>query len=223
LKLTRAGLTLLVFSLALTLATASQATPINNDFSSGLDAWTTIGPVTADDGGARLSDDGDIYSALYQGEALTATELTLSFDLRSDLSDLVPADPWGFPDTFFATLYLTDDLSSFDLEAGIFDDAIPLFDFDYMGAFNLTGSLSPSSNRDGWLSYELSFATALAYAIPTFELWDGNFSDADSAMWIDNVVLEATNPIPEPTAAALFAAGLAMIHVTLRRRPCSRR
>ncbi len=204
----------------LLLASPSFATPANHDFSSGLDAWTLVGNLSADDGAARLSDAGSSYSAIYQGDPLAAGPITLSFDFRTELSSSVPSGPFGFPDTFFATLYLTDDLAAFDLTPGSFGDAISLFDHDYAGAFNLSGAIGASSNRAGWLAYELEFDSPLGYAIPTFELVEQNFVDGDSSVWIDNVMIEpvgdAGAPIPEPSAALLFALGVFIVSRRVR-------
>lgn len=203
-------------------ASTSMATPMNADFESGLDAWSTVGSVAADDGGARLSDDGAYYSALHQSEALAGGVYSISFDFRAELSSEVPGGPFGFADTVFASIYLADDPMAFDLSPGSYDDAIALFDLDHTGAFGVAGSIADSTRRAGWQTFEYAFQTTYAYVIPTFELLDQNLVAGDSAFWVDNVRIDPSErpsePIPEPGASLLFAAGILVAGLRLRRR-----
>lgn len=203
-------------------ASSATASPMNADFASGLDGWSTLGSVTADDGGAKLSDDGAFYSALYQSEALASGLHTISFDFRAELSSDVPGGPFGFADTVFTSIYLTDDPMTFDLSPGSYGDVIPLFDLDHAGAFGVAGSIADSTERTGWQTFELVFQTTYAHVIPTFELLDQNLVAGDSAFWVDNVRIDPSErpsePIPEPGAALLFATGSLVAGLRLRRR-----
>ena len=61
----------------------------------------------------------------------------------------------------------------------------------------------------------MNFYNAYNYVIPTFELYDFNFADGDSKVFIDNVQI---NPVPEPATFLLLASGLAGLGGFLRKR-----
>ncbi len=201
------------------IASTALGAPIGGDFSVGLDDWTTQGDVTIDAGAARLSDEDAFYSSLYQPVALDGGVSSLSFDFKAELSESVPGGPFGFPDTFFATLYLTDQ-SDFDPLSLAATDAIALFDADRGGVAPLSGSVTASTSRAGWLTYVLEFETTRAFAVPIFELFDQNFIPGDSRVWIDDVVIApvepTTHPIPEPSAALLMASGALTVALRLK-------
>lgn len=191
---------------------------VNGTFDTGLSGWTTDGDVTAGPE-AALGDNATIYSLLYQGVALTPGQYRLEFDLRNLLSADVSADPFAFPDTFFASLFFIDDLGTFDPGAAVFDDVTPLLDLDYTGAYNVTGALGASVLGPDWSHYTLDFTNTHAYAIPTFELLDFNFVSGDGSVLLDNVsITQPTGVVPEPATLTLFAMGLAGSVVARRRK-----
>ncbi len=202
----------------------SLALPIvNGDFSSGLSGWTQGGDVSVNSSGeAVLSDENNWYSWLYQGAALSPSTYTIEFDFQNNLSGVIPDDPpWAFFDTFYASLYFTDDMASFDLTASVYDEAHSLFNMDYNGVFDddfnpgtTNGTLSSSSKGDDWTHFSFTFQTSYAYAIPVFELYDYNYLFGDSQVLIDNVSIA---PVPEPATILLLGTGLVGL-VSIRRR-----
>jgi hypothetical protein len=182
----------------------------NGAFDDGLAGWQTSGDVTLSGGAARLADAGADVSALYQGVATGAGSFVLHFDVEPSLSTAVPQ--LGFPDVFFASLYLADDLSGFDPALGNANAALPLFDLDHAGVSNLTGELDPLDG--GVLHYSLPFETSFAFAIPTFELFELGQAPGDSWVQIDNVRI-----VPEPGTTLLLGAGLALLAVRGRVSP----
>lgn len=202
-----AGLALLV---ALSLAgLPSEASVINGGFDSGLSGWSAEGDVevTTD---ASLGDQGVVYSLLFQPVALLPGVYVLEFDLFTALSADLPMDPLAFYDVFFASLYYTNDLPSFDLAGGVYDGADALLDADWEGTHNVFGTLGPSSLGPDWAHFALAFDNSHAYAIPVFELFDFNTADGDSEVRVDNVTIEPRQSVvPEPASLALVAVGLA--------------
>jgi hypothetical protein len=203
---------------AILIAVPSSASIVNGNFDSGLAGWSTLGEVAVS-GDADVSDSNADYSALYQAVALGAGLYRLEFDLETVLSGDLSADPFAFPDGFFASLYLTNDLGAFDLPGGVFDDVLPLLDADDQGLFNVAGTLSASPLGAGWTHFAYQFSNSYAYAIPAFELIDLNFVAGDSHAGIDNVTLTpVTGVVPEPATLSLLALGLAGFAV--RRKVC---
>jgi hypothetical protein len=193
------------------LGSVSHAMVLNGDFSNGLNGWTTEGLIQPNgdvqvvNEEAVLGDNGEVISALYQGVALVPFVYTIELDFKNNLSDFVPDDPFAFPDTFFASLFFINDLSQFDLAAGVYDDSLALFDMDASGVFNNNGTLSASSKGAEWARFSMTFENTYAYVIPTFELFDFNFVDNDSQVRVDNV---SVNPVPEPATLVLVSTGL---------------
>lgn len=194
---------------------AATAGPI--DFASGLAGWTVSGPVSAQDGVATLGDTAGGLTQLYRPAALSGPgAYTITFDLRTDLSPTVPT--FGFADTLFASLYFVDDLSSFSLAPGGFDDAASLLAADHTGAIGGDATVSASSLGTDWWHVSYTFETVHAYAIPTFELFDQNFVTGDSLVQITGGHIGPA--IPEPRADLVFGVGILIVvgAVTARRR-----
>lgn len=197
---------------------ASHATLLNGDFSSGLNGWRTEGDVQVVNEEAILGDNNEFYSALYQGVALVPFIYTIEFDFKNALSDVpdMPGDPFAFLDTFFASLYFIDDLDQFNLAASAYDDTLALFDLDASGVFNNNGTIGASAKGADWFHFSMTFDNTYNYVIPTFELFDFNFIDNDSQVFLDNVSM---NPVPEPATIVLLGSGLLGLGgVALRRR-----
>ena len=190
------------------LALPSSASVVNGNFSSGLASWTAFGDVTAVTE-ATLSDNNETYSYLYQAVGLAPGQYHIEFDYQNLLSaDLTDIN--AFPDAFFASLYFTNDLPSFDLAGSVFDDALALLDVDASGPVALAGVLSPSPTIPGWAHYSLDFTNNYSYVIPVFELLDFNTVPGDSAMNLDNVsITQPQGVVPEPATLTLLAMGLA--------------
>lgn len=202
---------------ALGLATAclaafpAAATVVNGDFSSGLGSWTASGDVSAVTE-ATLGDNGEVYSYLYQAVALAPGQYRIEFDFQNLLSSDLAADPNAFPDAFFASLYFTNDLGTFDLAGGVFDDVAPLVDLESTGPVNVAGVLSPSVVGPGWTHFALDFTNSYSYVIPVFEMLDFNFASGDSSVSLDNVSIAqdpTVVPVPEPATLTLLGMGIA--------------
>lgn len=221
--------TTVVFAAVLMLLTgpAAQAAFVE-DFSDGLTGWTTMGMDSA--GGdvsvvaeaACLADGLDWYSALWQPVSLAPGDYRIEFDVLGSLS----ADPGqGFgPDAFFASLYFADDPSAFDPWSLSFDDAMPLFDLDAAGPYNVEGTISQSALGGDWLHFAMDFTNSYLYAIPTFELFDANYVYGDSSVCVDNVVIAKCDqdaPVPEPASVIVLTLGLLGIAGRTARRSLS--
>lgn len=198
-------------------AVPGYATVINGDFSAGLSDWTSAGDVSATTE-ATLADNGQIYSYLLQPVALASGQYRIEFDFENLLSADVTSDPNAFPDSFFASLFFVNDLSTFDLANGVFDDVAPLLDADSSGVLNVAGVLSPSAVGPNWTHFSFDFTNNYNYVIPVFELLDFNFVSADSAVNLDNVsITQPTGVVPEPATLTLMAMGLAGCVATRKR------
>lgn len=198
-------------------AVPGYATVINGDFSTGLSDWTASGDVSATTE-ATLGDNGEIYSYLLQPVALANGQYRIEFDFLNLLSSDLTGDVNAFPDTFFASLFFTNDLPSFDLVGAVFDDVTPLMDLDASGALNVAGVLSPSVAGPNWTHFSFDFTNNYSYVIPVFELLDFNFVSADSVVSLDNVsITQPTGVVPEPATLTLMAMGLAGCIATRKR------
>lgn len=185
-----------------------QANVINGDFAGGLASWVSTGDVSAPPGYARLGDNGQVYSLLYQGVPLATGDYMLDFDFKNALSLTAPGAQ-TFPDVHFASLYFINDMGQFNLGANQFDLGVPLFDMDSVGVYNNHGAITASPLGPDWLHFALAFTNNHAYAIPTFEFFDLNFIDNDSAVLIDNVRIGVvTRTVPEPASYLLITVGL---------------
>jgi hypothetical protein len=197
--------------------TASQAVLTNGDFATGLIGWSTLGDVTTDNQEAVLGDDGEVYSALWQAVALSPGSYIFEADILNNLSSALP-DPFGFLDTVFATLFFTNDLSNFDPSANLFGDSeLGVFDLDATGFFNSTATVGSSAKGVGWMHVTFGFQNTFTYVIPTFELFEQNFVNADSTVRIDNVNIQVS-AVPEPGTLLLVGSGLWLLGRNLRRR-----
>jgi hypothetical protein len=190
------------------LSAFSYADVINGDFSNGLVDWTTAGDANSISGAAVLGDSVYPYSSLYQGVALIPGTYSLDFDFENSLSSTISLDDdFTFPDSFYATLYFSDDLSAFDL-SNSGNPGFLLFGLDTNGPIDNIGTIGPSNQVQGWLHFNATFTNSNAYAIPTFELFDGNYAAGDSTVSIDNVSITPA-PVPEPGTLISVALGLA--------------
>jgi hypothetical protein len=183
----------------------------NGDFSDGLNGWTSQGDVQVVDHAARLGDNLSTHSLLYQGVALPPGTYTLTFDFKNSLSSISSSEPlFVFYDVFFATLFFVNDLSKFDPQNGQFDDAIDLFDLEYSGPFDVTGRITASPRGPNWSRFALTFHNKFNYAIPYFELYDQNFINNDSQVFVDDVSIIAGAAVPAMSlwSMIIFSIGL---------------
>ena len=180
--------------------TSKGATIVNGDFEDGLAAWEIRGSVAASTGIAVVTDENATASLLFQAVLEEADIVTVEFDFRNALSDTVPAG--RLADTFFASLYFTDNLAALDIPAGTYDRAVPLFDLDANGSFNVNGSIGASTKGADWSLFRGSFVNTHAFVVPAFELRELNLINDDSAVALDNVFL-----IPEGGALSFALIG----------------
>ncbi len=182
---------------------ADAAVVDNGTFDSGLDSWSTSGSAVPSSGIAVLTDSGATRSLLYQPVAAASGAFTLSFDFRGALSATVPDG--AVADTFFASIYFADSLAALDVPGGVFADSLALFDLDSTGAFNVNGTLGASSKGADWVKFTLTFNSTHGFLVPVFDLRELNTTDNDSAVAIDNVVLNtapAFTTLPQSIGAA---------------------
>lgn len=189
---------------------AAQALPLTNgNFSSGLSGWDSTGNTSIDSGAAKLADGAGTGATLSQGSSVSGTPATLTFDFNNALSDELGN---GFRDSFFATLYLTNDLAAFDaLNSATFLLAVDLFTYNGSTQQSNAGSFGASALGQGWSLFTYNFTPNTAFAVLGFELIDFNFIDNDSFVRLDNVSLTETPvvaPVPEPTTLLLVLPGL---------------
>jgi hypothetical protein len=177
---------------AVVLLRLSAASDIpNGDFSSGLDQWNGEGTVVAQNNEALFRDQVPV-SRLWTAYNFSGPGL-FSFDFSSILSTNVP--PAAGPDVFFVTLYFVNDLDTFDLLTGQFDEAQPLLDIDRAGPAPTVGVVESSvAKPSGWSLYSTFIDTAYRFVIPVFEFFNDNLATNDSEIRIDNVSLLSTKP-----------------------------
>ena len=193
---------------------------LNSEFTGSLSSWTTGGTVFNTGDSAVFSDSVATPTSIFQTAAVPGAFVgfDLSFDVFNGLSSTVPG---GFvPDAFFATMYLGVNPFGPTMAGGVYDDAIPLFDMDFSGGYNLASgaSFGPSPKGAGWTRYSLSQITAPAFTDPgyltlAYEFFNLNGASSDSVAAIDNVTLIPS--VPEPGRVALVV--LAAFTICLRR------
>jgi len=188
---------------------------VNGDFTAGLTGWVTQGSVFGSSGIAVLTDGGTTRSLLDQPIGSAIGMFSLTFDYRDALSSTVPNG--ALADTLFASIYLSDNLAGLDVSGGGFAEAIPLFDLDSTGAFNVNGTLGPSSKGVDWVKFTLTFNSTHEFLAPVFDLRDLNTINNDSAAAFDNVVLRA---VPEPSAAVVALIGIFGVVLCPTRKRC---
>jgi hypothetical protein len=223
----RYGKLLLMAGLGLSLFSSAEANVSNGDFSAGLAGWNSDGDVTVDALAeeAILGDDGIYFGFLTGGALFQAVNtgpgtFVLEFDFLNALASAPQGSPFVFPDTFFASLYFTDDLGSFDIVGGMFDDVLPLFDLDHTGPFGVTGgaSLTPSTAKGtGWSHFSLTLSSVYTFAVPAFELADLDFIAANSSVRVDNVAMGVAS-VPAPASLGLLGLGLGGMVLAFRTR-----
>jgi len=185
----------------------AMALPLqNDDFSDGLNGWTSLGDVKEQNGTAVLGDNAATYSLLQQAIPLATGNYTIEFDFKNQMSGAVPQGV--FRDTFYASLYFIDDLNEFNLDSGGFDDALLLLSLDDNRVFDNSGTIDINAKGDDWQHTKVSFHNEYAYIIPAFELFDFNDVNNDSTVLIDNVIIQAPTTIPEPATFVLLGCGM---------------
>jgi len=206
---------LLATSIVLESPMYGGALVMNGTFDESLDPWEIRGTVAGSTGIAVMTDDNATRSLLFQSVPATIEQFAIAFDFRNALSDTVPLG--RVADSFFATLYFTDNPQTFDIDTGAYDRALPLFDLDSDGAFNVHGTISESSKGADWSRFTGTFENLHSFVVPAFELRDFNLISDDSAVALDNITIFA---IPEPQVPSLAAFGAGMtIGLTRRRTP----
>ena len=178
---------------------------VNGGFDSGLSGWQTQGGVFPSTDVAVLADDSFTSGLLWQPVASLDGRFTLTFDFNNALSASVPQGTLA--DSFFATVYFTDNLATFDIAAGVFDQAISLFDLDTSGPANVTGSIGPSSKGANWSFFTLTFDNTHGFIVPAFDLRDLNLVNNDSAVGLDNVTLSEVPEITQSPQDVIVRAG----------------
>jgi hypothetical protein len=200
----------LVFSVQRSARAAAMVT--NGTFDQGVEGWEIRGAVAGSTGIAVMTDNNVTRSLFFQPVPATTEKFAIAFDFRNALSSTVPIG--RLADTFFATLYFTNNLQTFDIDTGNYDRAVPLFDMDANGAFDVQGTIGPSSKGVDWSRFTAVFDNLHSHVVPAFELRDLNLINDDSAVALDNVVLFV---VPEPACPTLAAFGSGML-LGLRRR-----
>jgi hypothetical protein len=163
-----------------------HANPVNGNFSGDLNGWLFEGGVSTSNQEAVITDTSPV-NRLYQAVAVSPGEYTLSFDFFSNISTFTPQN--AFPDSFFSSLYFTDDAASFNVDSLQFSSSISLFDYDLYGIDPHTGFITQSSKGPDWLRFQLTLNTTNNFIIPFFELLNLNNTPGDSTTRIDNVSL----------------------------------
>ncbi|HEX8312003.1 MAG TPA: hypothetical protein VF614_11835, partial [Chthoniobacteraceae bacterium] len=145
-----AGSAVLLVWCAMPLAALGE-TVENGTFAAQLEDWSVQGGVFGDSAVAVLTDQ-DSRALLHQRVPIEFGEFVLSFDFRNALSTDVPSGT--FRDTFFATLYFTDETGAPDIANSPPPDALPLFDLDAGGAYNVhpAARIGSSTKGLGWWS-----------------------------------------------------------------------
>ena len=175
---------------------------------SALDGWHYGGDVSASGCDKALGDHGADRSYVYNFFPTGMGNFKISFDFRNNLSEVpyVPgSDDFAFFDTFYATLYFVNSCSRFNLDNCSCQLAIPLFDLDHNGPFNVHGNIGPSQRGAGWLRFDMVFTNYFYLAVPTFELFNLNAIDHDSEVLIGDVSI---SQVPIPGTIFLLGAGL---------------
>ena len=189
------------FCIGLLLSFSSTCVGLDNtDFVRELESWTVEGDVGVVTDAALLSDKASTHTFLYQGAARARGSVRVEFDFRSLVSKTVPQN--AASDTFFASLYFIHELSRFDLQARVFDDAAALMDTDFTGTRSSVGAISESARGPEWHHFEAIVPNRYAFVVAVFELVDQNGIPDDSAVLVDNVVVEET----EETKPLTFTA-----------------
>jgi hypothetical protein len=214
-------LLMLAFVLLLPVSTVCANEVANGDFSDNLVGWMPNGDVFNVDDVAAIGETIDpFYSNLFQLVELDAGTYLLSFDFKiNSLSGTDPENEPAFPDFFVATLYLSDD-DSFD-PADCSDvnpcDFLPLFSRDSTGFYDIGGNITASTIQD-FSHFSRYFSITHPFAIPTFDLFDSNFTAGDSSVSIDNVSITQADVIPEPGTLISMTVGLIGLIIAGRRR-----
>jgi len=198
---------------ALLFCISANATIINGDFSDGLNGWTPIDDVSESTGSARLGDDSFFgASTLYQAAAAGLGETIFEFDFLPSLSS-----EYDFaPDFLASTLYFTNDIDTFDIFGGSYDDVQWLMDVDSTGNLIYEGSVSDSDLGGGWQHYSYQFDNTYAYIAPVFDLLDFNIL-VDSSVLLDNVKISRVVAVAAPPSLPLLLLGVLLL-VYIRRK-----
>ena len=189
-----------------------SAGPEVDDFSAGLVNWTNSGDVSVSSEEMVLGDSTTNRTITYRPFALAPETYTIEFDFNNQLSDTF--DTGTFPDVFFASMYFTDDLGAFSIVSNMFAASLALMDLDYIGPYNVLGTIGASIKGPQWSHYTGTFTTSNTYSILAFELDSLNETSGDSAVRIDNISITV---VPEPASILLVALGLAFLLSTRRR------
>jgi hypothetical protein len=161
------------------------ASPLSNgDFSDGLNTWLFQGGVSNNNQEALITDTSPLNN-LYQSAAVVQGEHTFSFDFFSGVSGFTPQN--AFPDTFFSSLYFTDNAGSFDINNLQFSNSLSLFDYDLYGINVHNGFIAQSSKGPDWYRFQINLDVSNNFVIPFFELLNLNNTRGDSSVRLDNI------------------------------------